>query len=207
MTSCVSAVLRVSRFLILLPLLSAVAAAQAPERRFEAAASVAVASTSQFDETEVGIGGRFGWRPMSLFGIEVEMTHYPGDYPDGFAFSRARWEGFFGGTFGPRLGPIRPYARVRPGFLTYREAPESFACITVFPPPLTCTLAPGATVLAIDIGGGIEVSLSDRSFLRVDVGDRALRFEGPVFDTDFRESVDGLWSHGFRLAAGGGVRF
>ena len=207
MTSRVWGFRFLSLFLLFLSLASPVAFTQAPERPFEVAASVAVASTSQFDATEVGIGGRLGWRPMALLSVEVEMTHYPSDYPDGLAFSSARWEGFFGGTFGTQLGPVRPFARVRPGFLAYREAPEAFACIAIFPPPLACTLASGKTVFAIDIGGGIEASLSERSFVRVDLGDRALRFEGPVFDTDGRRPVDSLWSHGFRLAAGAGLRF
>jgi hypothetical protein len=194
-------------FLLVVSCASTRVAAQSSDRRFEAGAGIAVASTSAFDATEVGIAGRFGWKPIPTLGLEVEMTHYPSDYPGGFAFSSARWEGFFGGTFGPQLGRVRPYVRVRPGFLAYREAPEPFACIAIFPPPLSCTLASGKTVFAFDIGGGIEASVSQRSFVRVDVGDRALRYEGPVFDADFRRSVDSFWSHGFRFAAGAGLRF
>ena len=174
--------------------------------RFEAAASVAAASASEFEGTEVGVGGRFGWKPFSLLGFESEMTYYPGDYPDPFPVSQARWEGFFGGTFGPQLGRVRVFARVRPGFLSYLEAPEPFACITIYPPPLVCTVGAGLTVFAVDIGGGLEANLSDRTLVRVDAGDRALRFEGPVFDADRRLAVDSFWSHGLRVAVGGGVR-
>lgn len=181
--------------------------AQSTERRFDVAANLAAASTAEFEGAEVGFGGRFGWKPFALIGLEAEMTHYPGDYPDGFAFSRARWEGLFGGTVGPRFGRVRPFARVRPGFLAYREAPEPFACIAIFPPPLVCTLAAGRTVLAVDIGGGVEATLSNRSFVRVDIGDRAVRYDGPVFDLNRRRSADSFWSHGVRFTAGGGLKF
>jgi hypothetical protein len=181
--------------------------AQSSAPRFEAGGHTAVAGSEQFDATDVGGGGRFAWRPLALLGLEAELTWYPGDFPDRVAFSRARFEGFFGGTIGPRFGPIRPFATLRPGFLTYSEAPEPIACIAIYPPPLACTLAAGSTVLAVDLGGGVDVDLSGRMFVRVAITDRALRYEGPVFDTDRRVREGAFWSHGLRVATGAGFRF
>jgi hypothetical protein len=142
-----------------------------------------------------------------LLGVEAEVSLYPRDYPDNVPFSSGRWEGFFGGTFGPHLGRTRPFVKFRPGFLSYREAPDQFGCIAIFPPPLQCTLASGRTVLALDIGGGVDVAFTERSFIRVDVSDRALRYEGPVFDATFTPREENFWRHGLRISAGGGVRF
>lgn len=197
-----SGVLKV--LLLVLAAAPSVAEAQRGEQKFAAAVHVAVADGSQFEGTDLGIGGRFGWSPLPMLGIEAEFTHYPGDYPDGrAAFSSGRWEGFFGGTVGPRFGRVRPFARIRPGLLSYREASEPFACIAIFPPPLACTLS-GASVFAFDLGGGVEVGLGERTFVRVDAGDRMLRYEGPVFDAERRVRDDSFWSHGFRLAVGAG---
>jgi hypothetical protein len=101
---------------------------------------------------------------------------------------------------------VRPFARLRPGFVTFREAPQPFACILIFPPPLACVLGAGDTLFALDIGGGVEVFTTRRTFLRVDAGDRLLRYPGPVF-RDGTAEEDGFFSHDFRFAVGGGLRF
>jgi hypothetical protein len=168
---------------------------------------VAVAGSSEFDASDVGLGGRLGWRLLDLVTLEGELTMYPGDFPDRVAFSASRWEGLFGGTVGVQLGRVRPFASVRPGFLRYSEAPEPFACIAIFPPPLACTLAAGKTVFAFDVGGGIALDITRRSFIRVDLTDRMLRYDGPVFRPQGAIREDHFWRHGVRFAAGAGVRF
>ena len=85
------------------------AAAQSSANRFELGVQIVAAHSSQFDANEVGVGGRFAWRPIDSIGIEAEVDLYPGDFPDdGFAFSRARVEGLFGVTAGPAFGRVRP---------------------------------------------------------------------------------------------------
>ena len=182
------------------------AAAQS-EPRFELGVQLSSVDSSEFDESDIGIGGRFSWHPVTLIGIEAEMTIYPRDFPDGRAFSRARDEGLFGVTVGPRLGRLRPFARVRAGFMRFQEAPSPFACILIFPPPLQCSLATGRTARAVDIGGGVELMATRRTFLRIDAGDLMLRYPGPVFDSRRMSRQDGFTSHNLRLAAGGGFRF
>lgn len=176
----------------------------AAQDRFDVGAHVAVARSSEFDDTDTGVGGRLSWHPVSLIGAEAEMTVYPASFPNGNGFSRRRIEGLFGVTVGPRLPGLRPYARVRPGFLTFRR--QSVVCILIFPPPLSCELATGRTLFALDLGGGVELFPASRAVIRVDVGDRILKYPGPSFRNG-RATQDSFYSHDFRLAAGAGVRF
>jgi hypothetical protein len=193
---------RVARVVALFTLLMpALASAQ---DRFDVGAHVAVARSSEFDDTDTGVGGRFSWHPVALVGADAEMTFYPASFPDANGFSRSRIEGLFGVTVGPRLAGMRPFARLRPGFLTFRG--QSVVCILIFPPPLSCELARGRTLLAMDLGGGAELFPTSRAVIRVDVGDRILKYPGPSFRND-RMSQESFYSHDFRLSAGAGVRF
>jgi len=182
------------------------AAAQADDGRIRLGAHFAAARSSQFDKTDLGIGALLSWGG-GLFGADAEVTFYPSDLADDPAFSASRVEGLFGVTFGPRIGSIRPFVKVRPGFVRFAEAPEPFACILIFPPPLACALADGHTSFALDLGGGLELTTTPRTFVRVDVGDRAVRYPGPVIETDGGVQDDSFFSHDFRFQIGGGVRF
>jgi hypothetical protein len=176
----------------------------AAQGRFEIGAQVVSIRSSEFDRADTGIGGRFSSHPIDVIGLEAEMTFYPGDFPDRSPFSRSRIEGLFGVTVGPRLGSVRPFAKLRPGFVTFRGRPV--ACILIFPPPLSCVLAEGHTVFALDIGGGIELFAGPRTLIRVDAGDRLMKYPGPSF-RDGRVAQDDFFSHDFRMSAGAGVRF
>ena len=174
--------------------------------RFEAGAQIVAVRSGEFDANDVGFGGRFSWQPTELIGAEAEMNGYPRRFPANrsTAFSRGRIEGLFGATVGPRLGSIRPFAKLRPGFVTFRG--NTIACILIFPPPLLCQLAEGRTVFALDIGGGLELFAGPRTFIRVDAGDRLMKYPGPSFRGG-RVAQDDFFSHDFRMSAGAGVRF
>jgi hypothetical protein len=172
--------------------------------RFDAGAHVAVARSSEFDTTDTGIGGWFSWHPISLVGAEAEMTVYPTSFPNANGFSSSRIEGLFGATVGPRLGGFRPFARLRPGFVTFRGEPT--ICILIFPPPLSCQLD-GRRVFALDVGGGIEVFAGTRLLLRLDAGDRLMKYPGPSFRGAGQIAADDFYSHDFRMSVGAGVRF
>jgi hypothetical protein len=199
------------RFVVVTTLVCTVTFAQPAAAQFEAAGFATFTNSGQFDETDVGFGGRASWYPprLDVVSIEAELAHYPRDYPSGeagSAFSSARWEAFFGGTVGPRFGRVRPFAKVRPGFLRYNDSPQPFACILIFPPPLACALADGATLTAVDVGGGLELALTDRSRFRFDIGDRLLRYEGPVRSIDGDVHEDAFWGHDLRVTVGVGFR-
>ena len=190
-------------FFVVLFFVSSTAAAQ---QRFDAGGQVAAVRSSEFDSGDVGFGGRFAWHPVDLIGVEAEMNVYPRTFPSSrsVAFSSGRVEGLFGVTAGPRFARVRPFAKLRPGLVTFRR--QAIACILIFPPPLSCQLAAGRTLFALDAGGGIELYPADRTLVRVDVGDRLLKYPGPSFRNG-RTTQRSFYSHDFRFAAGAGVRF
>ena len=169
-----------------------VPAAAAAQARFDAGVHASSVSSGEFDTTTTGVGGRVAHLSSRLGA--AELTFYPQDFPDGRAFTSSQREGLFGVTVGPRLRLVRPFVRVRPGFVTLAEAPAPFPCIAIFPPPIACQLAGGATLAALDFGGGLQLG-SSRAFLRVDVGDRMVRYTGPVIDEQRELRTDAFWGH------------
>jgi hypothetical protein len=191
---------------VLVLLVPAGAAAQPNASRFEAGVQVPVDRSSEFEQADAGIGARLGWRPATAIGIEAELNVYPRRFPSPRGFSRRRVEGLFGATVGPTMGRVRPFARLRPGFLQFAKATEPVICIAIFPPPLSCVLAAGRTVFALDAGGGIEIAATPTAFIRADAGDRLVRYPRQVFNQGTTRDV-GAFSHDFRFAIGAGLRF
>jgi len=105
------------------------------------------------------------------------------------------------------VGRARLFARVRPGFLRVQEAPGPLVCLAIFPPPLTCELASGRTLTVFDLGGGVDVAMGERTFVRMDAGDRLVKYPGPVFDTDRKVHDEAFFGHDLRVAVAGGLRF
>ena len=65
----------------------------------------------------------------------------------------------------------------------------------------------GELPCALDLGGGIEFLPTDRTFVRVDVGNRAVRYPAPALDGDGTVREDGFFGHDFRFQIGGGFQF
>ena len=196
---------RIGSFLFLI-LIASTAAAQA--QSFDFGAHFAGARWSEFDGTDFGVGGRLSWKPRPVIGIEGEFNWYPSDFPgETFAFSGRRVEGLAAVTAGPRLDRIRPFMRFGAGFLRSSPAPEPFACIAIFPPPLNCLLAAGETMPSLELGVGLEYSVTPRTFVRLDGGIRTQKYPGPSFTEDFEVKDEGFWGKAFKFTFGGGVRF
>lgn len=181
--------------------------AQPAPERFQAGVQVSTTAVSELEETDVGVGGRVSWHPVGLLGIETELNVHWRDAPDERPVTRARIEALSGVTVGPRFNRFRPFARVRAGLLNVQEAPAPFPCIRIFPPPLLCELGAGRTLLAYDVGGGLELFTPGRVFFRVDLGDRLVRYPGPVFDRARQIRQKAFFDHDVRFAAGAGLRF
>ncbi|MEQ1758833.1 MAG: hypothetical protein ABL986_10975 [Vicinamibacterales bacterium] len=168
--------------------------------------SVTMGTMGELDASEVGVSGRLSWHATRLFGVEGEVAFYPGGIPDRRVVTSSRTEAVFGITVGPRVGRIRPLARLRPGVLRIAPAPGPVACILIYPPPLTCTLASGRTLFMLDVGGGVEVDLTPSVFVRLDAGDRVVRYPGPAITRDGVMTDETFIGHDLRLAAGVGWR-
>lgn len=68
-------------------------------------------------------------------------------------------------------------------------------------------MAGGRTLPAYEIGGGVDVQATARTFVRADVADRILKYPGPTFDSHFDVRDDGFLGHALRFTIGGGIRF
>lgn len=193
---------------VLITVLTGRASAQSSADAFQLGAQLTVARSGQFESAELGIGGRVSWHPVAMLGFESEIDLYPADFPNGgVPFSTRRVEGLFGMTAGPRLARVRPFAKIRAGFLQYSPPTEGFACIAIFPPPLNCLMAAGGTRAIVDVGGGLEIFTGERTFVRVDAGDRMVRLPAPTFVDGLHVRETAFLSHDFRLSVGGGLRF
>jgi hypothetical protein len=197
------------RLLIVVALIAFVFSVQpAQAQSFEAGGHVASSKWSEFDGTDLGVGGRLTWKPIAVIGIDADLTWYPREFePDGTPFSRNRLEGLFGVTVGPKVQRIRPFVKAAAGFLDVGATSGAFACIAIFPPPIACQLAGGDTLPVYEIGGGAEIDATARSFIRVDVTDRILKYPGPTFDSNFEIRNEGYFGHALRFTIGAGFRF
>ena len=180
--------------------------AQTTDQRGDVSVQVSVRSLHEFDETEAGFGARLSYRLSRWLAADGEVNFFPGDAGSP-AFSGSRLEGLAGIRGGPHLGRTGVFLALRGGAVRFSEAPEPFACIAIFPPPLVCTLAGGDTVPTMQLTGGFEMFPGDRVAVRVEAGDQLLHFSGPAFTADRQVIEKGFWSHNFKASASVGLRF
>ena len=180
----------------------------ASAQSLEIGGHVASSQWGEFDGTDIGVGARVTFKPVPLIGVDAELTWYPGDFPpDGIPFSRGRMEGMFGATVGPRMTGFRPFVKAAGGFLNITPTDRPFPCIAIYPPPLSCQMASGDTLPAFELGGGVELDATARTFIRADVTARLLKYPGPTLDRDFERHDDAFFAGALRFTIGGGFRF
>ena len=189
-------------------LLAVTQVASPQDGRFELAGVFTTTFQKELDAADLGIGVRAGYLVMRLVTLEDELDFYPTDLPGRFPVSSSRFEGLFGVKIGPRYDRFSFFGKARTGFVRFGAATEPVACIAIFPPPLNCVLAEGRTVPALDLGGGIELYPSERTFARVDVSNLLLRYPGPAF-TRAGDAVadEHFWRANPRLTFSFGLRF
>ena len=56
------------------------AAVTASAQSFEASVHLASSQWSEFDGTDLGVGGRLTWKPSPMIGVDADLTWYPGDF-------------------------------------------------------------------------------------------------------------------------------
>ena len=197
--------------LLILPSRQAAAQSNEPALHFLVGGQIAGATSSEFDGTDLGVGGLLAWHPAGavFIGTEAEMNLYPSKLTvkNGSPYSRRRFEGLFGISVGPMLGRVRPFGTFRPGFVWIGTAPGPLACPAIFPPILSCELAKGELVLATEVGGGIELFPAGHAMFRVDLGDRMMRYPGPAIDAGGTSHNTTFYEHELRFTVGAGVRF
>ena len=179
------------------------------ENRLEVAAILATTFQHELDSTDLDFGVRIGFQATPLFAIEAEMSFYPSNIPERVPVTESRSEGLFGVKIGPRYDRLSVFGKARPGFVRFSSAPEPSACdIAIFPPTLNCVLAEGRTVLALDLGGGVELYPTERTLVRIDVSSLLLRYPGPALTRD-GEAVakDAFWGGNLKLTFSAGLRF
>jgi hypothetical protein len=177
-------------------------------RHIEVGAHLGWVDLGELDTTDLGVGGRFSFRPTSIFAIEAELSYFPSDVPEEVPVTNSRLEGLFGVKAGHRFDRFTIFGKLRPGFVRFAEAPRPIACIAIFPPPLSCVLAGGKTVFALDAGGGVEFYLSERSLVRADVSSLLLRYPGPLLNKAGEAFIEeAFWTGSLRLTFGAGLRF
>jgi hypothetical protein len=180
--------------------------ARADDRGGDVSLQFAARSLNEFNETEAGFGAKVSYRLSSWLAADGEVSLFPSDAGSP-AFSRSRHEGLAGVRVGPRLGRAGVFAALRGGAVRFAEAPQSFPCILIYPPPLVCAIAAGDTLPTVQLTGGVEVFPGERVVVRVEAGDQLLRYSGPAFTADREVFDESRWSHNFKATASIGLRF
>ena len=180
--------------------------AQADDRDGDVSVQIAMRSLSEFDQTEAGFGAKVSYRVSPWLAADGEVSFFPSDAGSP-AFSRSRLEGLAGVRVGPRLGRAGIFAAFRGGAVRFAEAPESFPCILIYPPPLVCAIAAGDTLPTVQLTGGFEIFPGDRLVVRIEAGDQLLQYSGPALTADREVFDDSRWTHNFKATASVGLRF
>ena len=180
--------------------------ADAQERRFELGVEVPVVKLSQVDQTDTGVGLRLGFDLSRVVALEATLGYFPSDL-GAPAFSGSRTQALLGLKLGRRGEKAGAFATLRGGVTSFSEAPEPFPCILIYPPPLNCQLAGGDTLPTVAFGAALELYPSERTVLRLEVGDQMSRYPGPAIDGEGQAREADFWDHDLRLSVGLGWRF
>jgi hypothetical protein len=178
--------------------------------KFEASGQYVFMHHPSFDQSNSGLGGRFGYNITRYLAAEIEFDFFPQQRPvlnsintpiQKYYDSR-RMEGLFGIKAGVRGHHIGIFGKARPGFF-YISKGERYV-----DPKVMFFRAPEEVQsqlrFAMDLGGIVEIYTAKCSFVRIDLGDTMIRFKQSKWsDVSTRD----MRSHNFQLNVGLGFRF
>lgn len=156
--------------------------------------------------TEPGLGGYFSYRFYGVFYADGDLLYFPqgtssATPQDGGTIL----QGLFGLKGGIRRNHFGFFGKVRPGFNSYSAALTSQ---NTFTEPPTSAYA-RSTNFVLDLGGIVEFYPSERSTLRIEVGDTHLFFptRDVIIDGSTTSVPGGKMQHSIQLMVGYGWRF
>jgi hypothetical protein len=185
------------------------ASAWAQDRRLTVGGFVGVLHLAELDTTDPGVGAGVSWRIGPVLAVDGVLAWFSGDDRPGEGRGAIgdRVLGAAGIRAGRSVGRAELFAKARPGFLRFAET-RPFACLLIYPAPLTCQLAAGYTAFAFDAGGGASIALdgAGRIRLEVEVSDLIVRYGLDAYRSG-GEISDGFTGHNLLFTAGVGWRF
>ena len=160
---------------------------------------------SAFDETKLGIGGRFTFNFNRSIAAEAEINFLPQKQfaltADGNAIQAQ-----FGVKAGKRFEKFGIFGKVRPGFLSVDRAGSYIPGASFNGPEPFFTIERRA-FFTIDAGGVLEFYPSKRTVVRFDAGDTVIRHPARYGQLDFFDTIVKLirpakYNHNFQFTAG-----
>jgi hypothetical protein len=177
---------RLVRRLWLLPILAGLllvlvgVPAHAQSRRFELGSHFTFLNVG---ERAPGFGGTVTWNLTRRFSLESTLNFFPGDSSTNLGSSirpvLGAWRtgNILQGQFGIKAVVLRHrkarlFVKAKPGFVSFSNLRYSgSAGLGDFVAPVG-----RQTSFALDVGGGVELHPSQRTFLRFDIGDTYFRY-------------------------------
>jgi hypothetical protein len=162
------------------------------------------------DQSNSGLGGRFGYNIARYVAIESEFDFFPQKRPVLNSINSSilkyydsqRMEVLFGVKAGIRSCRIGIFGKARPGFF-YISKGERYV-----DPRVMFIRAPEAAQsqlrFAMDLGGIVEFYTTKRTFVRIDLGDTMIDFKQSRWSDVSKRDI---LSHNLQLNIGLGFRF
>ena len=167
-------------------------------------------------ETRAGFGGRFSYNLTDYLAVEAEGNFFPKSgesdlsVPDGHIY-----QGQFGVKAGKRFSKVGIFAKVRPGFVGFSRVSQLTGTRTITFGNQQFTVGDFRIgrdqFFSTDVGGVLEIYLSQRIMTRFDIGDTIIRY-GTFRRAGFSLSQAILerpaeTRHNLQFSAGIGFRF
>ena len=182
--------------LTVLLFMSVGAAAQESVRRFEIGGQFSLLSRKKptpvfssptivpddFDhETRAGFGGRFSYNLTDYLAVEAEGNFFPeSDLSDLSGPDGHIYQGQFGVKAGKRFSKVGVFAKFRPGFVGFSRVSQLTGTRTITFGNQQFTIGDfrigKESFFSTDVGGVLEIYLSDRILTRFDIGDTIIRY-------------------------------